>query len=136
MLKTDDVIKTEETTISFYDEMNNKTDAFYEVKITIKTRLYSTGNEYYDIGYSYRFHKEELTDPDDILHYRKVIHPFYKVEDKDGKLGDIIKKNRMTTVMIEFLLMSDEALTREDIGMTTPQRYRVGIMHSLADLWD
>lgn len=124
----------EERVAQFYDETANKTKAFYDVKITVKTRLYETGVEYYDITYHYKFHPEELTDPDDILHFRQVIHPFYQ-EDHQGKHGEIIKKNKMTTCMIEFLLKSDEALMKE-IGMSTPQRYRLDIIHSLAKLWD
>ena len=128
------VTLTEMATVMFYDEQTNKTDAFYEVQIIVKTLMYSTGAEYFDIGYAYKFHPEELTDPDDILHYRKVIHPFYK-ENPDGRQGEIIKKNRMTTAIIEFLLLPDDVLAKE-IGMTTPQRYRLNIIHSLARMWD
>jgi hypothetical protein len=128
------VTLTEMATVMFYDEQTNKTDAYYEVQIIVKTLMYSTGVEYYDIGYTYKFHLEELEDPDDILHYRKVIHPFYK-ENQDGRQGEIIKKNRMTTAIVEFLLMPDPLLAKE-IGMTTPQRYRLDIIHSLARMWD
>jgi len=130
----DNVIKTEEAVVQFYDEYTNKTRAFYEVRILVKTRQYDAGIEYYDIGYIYKFHTEELTEPDDIIHYRKVIHPFYK-EDPQSRQGEIVKKNKMTQAMVEFLLMPDEALA-EEIGMTTPQRYRMDIMHSLAKMWD
>jgi hypothetical protein len=130
----DNVILTEEAVVQFYDEYTNKTNAFYDVRILVKTRLYDAGIEYFDISYSYKFHAVELTEPDDILHFRKVIHPFYK-EDPQSKQGEIVKKNKMTQTMIEYLLMPDEALA-EEIGMTTPQRYRMDIMHSLAKLWD
>jgi hypothetical protein len=130
----DNVTQVLETVARFHDENSNKTKAFYDVKITVKTRLYETGAEYYDIGYNYNFHPEELKDPDDILYFRKVIHPFYQ-EDQQGKYGEIIRKNKMTTCMIEFLLKSDEAL-RKEAGTSTPQRYRSDIIHSLAKLWD
>jgi hypothetical protein len=123
-----------EATVMFYDENTNGTNAFFEVRILVKTLKYSTGVEYYDVGYKYKFHKEELVEPDDILHYMKVLHPFYK-EEADGKRGVILKKNRMVTGMIEFMLMPDERLAAE-IGMTTPQRYRLEIIHGLARMWD
>ena len=129
-----EVIMTEEATVFFYDENTNKTNAFFEVHIIVKTLRYSTGVEYYDVTYKYKFHKEELIEPDDILHYMKVLHPFFK-EESDGKRGVIIKKNRMIKEMVEFLLMSDERLATE-IGMTTPQRYRLDIIHGLARMWD
>ena len=122
------------TVCSFYDEYFNKTNAFYEVRIDVINRIHESGVEYYDIGYTYKFHKEELIDPDDILYYRKIIHPFHN-EDPESKRGDIVRKNKMTTTMIEFLLMSDEALASE-IGPTTAQRYRQDIMLSLAKFWD
>ena len=130
----DNVTQVEKTVAKFYDENRNKTKAFYEVNITVKTRLYDSGIEYYDIIYDYKFHPVELTDPEDIAHFRKVIHPFYQ-EDQQGKYGEIIRKNKMTTCMVEFLLKSDEALMK-DIGMSTPQRYRLDIIHCLAKLWD
>ncbi len=130
----DNVIQTKEVVVQFYDELLNKTSAFYAVHIQVKTRQYDSGIEYYDISYRYRFNPAELTEPDDILHFRKVLHPFYE-ENPESRSGEIVKKNRMTAVMVEFLLMPDEIMAKE-IGMTTPQRYRQDIMTSLAKFWD
>jgi len=128
------ITHVQEIVVQFRDENGLNTDAYYDVRITVKTRQYEKGMEYYDISYFYKFHPEELTDLDDIVHHRNVLHPFYQ-EDQQGKYGEIIKKNKMTTCMIEYLLKPDEAL-KNDIGLSTPQRYRSDIMHSLAKLWD
>jgi hypothetical protein len=130
----DNVTHVEEIVVQFYDETFNITKAYYDVKITVKTRLYDSGVEYYDITYNYKFHPMELKNEDDIFYFQKVIHPFYQ-EDQQGKYGEIIRKNKMTTCLVEYLLKSDEALM-EDIGLSTPQRYRSDIIHSIARLWD
>lgn len=130
----DNVTLREEASFQFYDELFDKTTAFYTVKIVVKTRLYDSGIEYYDIGYSYKFSPGDLSDPDDILHYRRVLHPFYQ-DNPDSRSGEIVRKNKMTGVMIEFLLTPDKELV-EHIGMTTPQRYKQDIMKSLAKFWD
>lgn len=129
------VTQVEEIVAQFYDETFNVTKAFYDVQITVKTRLYDSGAEYYDIAYKYKFHPMELETPDDISYFQKVIHPFFQ-EDQQGKYGEIIKKNKMTACMIEFLLKPDDELTKDIIGMSSPQRYRSDIIHSLAKLWD
>ena len=130
----DNVTLVQEITVHFYDEMFNKTTAFYSVHIKVKTRQYDSGIEYFDIGYKYKFNAEDLTEPDDILHFRKVLHPFYQ-ENPDSRSGEIVKKNRLTSMLVEYLLMPDETLVQE-IGMTTPQRYRQDIMTSLSKFWD
>lgn len=123
------------TVCLFRDEYFCKTNAFYEVRITVIYQKNESGTEYYDIGYTYKFNQEELTEPDDILFYRKIIHPFHNYEDKESKRGEIVRKNKMTTTMIEFLLMTDKDLASE-IGQTTTQRYRQDIMLSLSRFWD
>jgi hypothetical protein len=130
----DNVAEVEEIVVQFYDETFNITKAYYDVKITVKTRLYDSGVEYYDITYNYKFHPMDLKTQDDIFYFQKVIHPFYQ-EDQQGKYGEIIRKNKMTTCMVEYLLKSDEELMK-DIGLSTPQRYRSDIIHSIARLWD
>jgi hypothetical protein len=130
----DNVSLVQQGTFQFYDELYNKTCAYYSVHILVKTRQYDSGIEYFDIGYKYKFYSEDLKEPDDILHFRKVLHPFYQ-ENPESRSGEIVKKNRMTSTLVEYLLMPDDILASE-IGMTTPQRYRQDIMTSLSKFWD
>lgn len=128
------VTQVEETVVRFRDENSMKTKAFYDMTITVKTREYETGVKYFDISYTYKFYPEDLTTEDEIVYFRKVIHPFYQ-EDSQGKYGEIIKKNNLTTCMVEYLLKTDEALMKES-GLSTPQKYRTDIIHSLSKFWD
>ena len=67
----------------------------------------------------------------------RACHPFYgdKTYDKASYSGEIIKKNNMTTKMIDYLLMDERKLSKFT-GNTTAVDYKGNIMKQIALLWD
>lgn len=109
--------------VKFINEFDTYDKSSYcNTNIYVTELCYDNGNgkTYYDIRYEY-----ECNNP--------KVHPFYKQE--DNAAGVIIYKNKMTEMMLRFLLATDEEL-EQNSGLSTAQGYRINIMHSLANLWD
>jgi hypothetical protein len=124
------IVSTKQRIFKFVNEFNSNDKSFYNVDIKIEEKLYVDGKSYYDISYEYVFNGDKNS--------RNKIHPFYDSESKeiqDDVEGVIILKNKMTEVMVEYLLYSNEELENVS-GTTTAQAYRINIMLSLAKLWD
>ena len=104
----------------------------YTVTISVKDLLYSDGKKYMDI--SYKFDAAMDTEP-----AGKLIknHPFFESEMDDflEYEGEVIAKNPMTEMMIEYLLMDNAELAKFS-GHTTPQEYKHKIMLSIVHFWD
>ena len=64
-------------------------------------------------------------------------HPFFEtnMEDFLGYEGEVIAKNPMTDMMVNYLRMDDEELAKFS-GHTTPQDYKHKIMLSIVYFWD
>ena len=92
--------------------------------ITIKViqKKYENENQYYDISYSY-----------DVDSTNKA-HPFHNLCKVNSK-GTIVFKNELTDIMVKYLLLPDEELSKFS-GTTTPKSYRKIIIKCLDSLWD
>ena len=93
------------------------------VFIKIDTFDYGNNNYFYNISYTYTYSNRDSN----------YLNPFYKCV--DGKSGVIVKKNKLTDTLIEFLIMNDSDLKLLS-GHISPVDYKAGVMRSLALLWD
>ena len=104
----------------------------YKVTVSVKDLLYSDGKQYMDV--SYKFDAVMETDP-----VSKLIknHPLFDsdIESCLDYEGEVIAKNPMTAMMIEYLLMDNAELAKFS-GHTTPQEYKHKIMLSMVHFWD
>ena len=104
----------------------------YKVTVSVKDLFYSDGKKYMDIGYTFESVME--TEP-----VGKLIknHPLYDsvMEDFLTYDGEVIAKNPMTAMMVDYLLMDDAELAKFS-GHTTPQDYKHKIMLSIVHFWD
>jgi hypothetical protein len=107
-----------------------QSDEHYVVTVTVKELLYSDGKTYMDIHYDFDAKMKDTRQ-------HIVTHPFYDSEVSDFLTydGEIIARNPMTAMMVEYLLMEDAELAKFT-GNTTPQDYKHKIMLSLAYFWD
>ena len=122
------IVSTKQRIFKFVNEFDSNDKSYYNIGIKIEEKLYVTGKSYYDISYEYVFNGDKNS--------RNKIHPFYDGKEiHEDAEGVIIIKNKMTEIMIEYLLYSDEELENVS-GTTTAQAYRTNIMSGLAKLWD
>jgi hypothetical protein len=104
----------------------------YKITISVKDLFYSDGKKYMDIGYEF----EAVMETDAVGKLLKN-HPFFHC-DMDDFLeydGEIIAKNPMTAMMVDYLLMDNAELAKFS-GHTTPQDYKHKIMLSIVHFWD
>lgn len=115
-----------------YQSNRSSSDAHYEVTIVVKDLLYSDGKEYMDISYDFKTVGGKQS-----IGWLVMNHPFYgsQVEDFLSYEGEVIAKNPMTELMVEYLLMDDAELAKFT-GHTTPQDYKRQIMVSIPYFWD
>jgi hypothetical protein len=129
---------THSNTFKFIDEFSSLKSSYYLSTITVKELEYDDGNYYFDIDYVNKFVSTTIDTSDSLTEkLKEKIHPFYGSHIKDFMKyeGDIVKKNPLTSIMIEYLLMDYEQLALVS-GFTTPQRYKQNIMWSLNYFWD
>lgn len=109
-----------------------KADEHYVVTVTVKELLYSDGKQYMDVHYKF---DASMVEDDRGRHI--ATHPLYgsDVNDLLTYEGEIIAKNPMTEIMVDYLLMEDAELTKVT-GHTTAPDYKHKIMLSLSYLWD
>tara|TARA_Y100000591_G_C21609646_1_gene582194 strand:- start:228 stop:695 length:468 start_codon:yes stop_codon:yes gene_type:complete len=145
-----------EKTHTFYDIHDNQEDTFCIVKINVKKFHYSNNSNnsnhtydrqpifYYDITYSYSYidNSIDITKICDFNPYSKLTiqktNPFYYYRDKiadDSLEGVIALCNRVTTALVEQLLMNDSDLQKE-LSNKWVVEYRAHLMYILSTLWD
>jgi len=122
------IVSTRENTFKFINEFNQSDKSFYTINVKIEENLYTDGKSYYDISYKYKFEGDEKS--------KKTIHPFYNGKNlEDNTSGVIIYKNKLTEIMVEYLLLNNKELEKVS-GISTSQCYRTNIMLSLSKFWD
>ena len=122
------IVSTKQGVFKFVNEFDSNDKSYYNVDIKIEEKLYVDGKSYYDISYEIKFNGDKNS--------RNKIHPFYdgrEIQEEDEEV--IIIKNKMTEIMVEYLLYPSEELEKVS-GTTTAQAYRTNIMLGLAKLWD
>jgi len=109
-----------------------KADEHYVVTVTVKELNYSDGKTYIDVNYKF-----DAMMAKDERRRHIATHPLYGSDVNDFLTyeGEIIAKNPMTALMIEYLLMEDAELAKIT-GHTTAADYKHKIMLSLSYLWD
>lgn len=125
--------------VVFDNERFQANGSRYEVTIRVKTLCAeNTNKEYYDITYSYAFLPGDAS-PEEAIQNKRTMHPFHvpneRMDLSQSQFGDIIYKNSLTSVMIEYLMMDDETLAKHS-SSSSAQRYRQDIMLSLTYFWD
>lgn len=125
--------------VLFDNERYQKNGSHYDVTITVKVlRAENTNKEYYDITYAYKFVPGDAT-PEDAMKNKQIMHPFHvpneRVDISHSQYGDIVYKNSLTSVMIEYLMMDEDTLSKQ-ASNSSAQRYRQDIMLSLTYFWD
>ncbi len=106
-----------------YDE-----DNYCLVKIKIEDIEYIESKKiYYYISYDYKFGDKS----------NMMSHPFFGNKEmlENNYEGEIIVKNELSKILIEFLLM-DENNLKDKTGFTTTYNYRSSIMKMITHIWD
>jgi hypothetical protein len=121
------ILSRREASFKFINEFDSSDKSFYIIDIKVDELLYVSGKIFYDISYDCKFRGEQTS--------KNKIHPFYNGKDIEDDEGVILIKNKMTEIMVEYLLKTSEDLEKE-IGLSTVQGYKTCIMLGLAKLWD
>ena len=139
------VVEELETTHKFYDIHDTQEDKYCMVNINVK-KYYNQDIDmecvryYYDVSYDYMIivnGKVISHNPYSLLSIHKT-NPFYYYRDKvsdDSLEGVITVSNRVTTALVEQLMMDDEELQREVCNKWIVQ-YRAHLMYTLSTFWD
>ncbi len=152
MTSTVEIVSNITKIFRFYDLFDNQESIWCDVTINVKHLKYNTGQEFYDITYSYLYNHDnnvdninnvnndyninDLNSEDDNDIYRT--NPFYykrKIITFDMLDGVIVAKNSMTDEMVKYLLMDFDELDKH-IGNTWTVLYKANIMFALAFMWD
>ena len=150
MTSTVEYVSNITKTFRFYDLFDNQESIWCDVTINVKHLKYNSGQEFYDITYSYVYNHDNkydiqvvydiindlISDDDDNDIYRT--NPFYykrKLITFDMLDGVIVAKNSMTDEMVKYLLMDFDELDKH-IGNTWSVLYKANIMFALAFMWD
>jgi hypothetical protein len=130
------IVSIQSKTFKFTDEIRFSS-CYYNVNITVKELLYDTGILYYEINYKYEYVSSALYSDDINQKYKKIIHPFYgySIENYMTYSKEIVVKNSLTSLMIEYILMDYDQLQKVS-GATTAQKYKQTTMVALSFFWD
>lgn len=144
------VVEEQEKIHKFYDIHDNHENTYCRVKINIKKFYYNQDihtdrvRYYYDVSYNYQYveNNNVISNSVDYKPYIitniKTTNPFYyyrhNISD-DSLEGVITICNRVTTAIIEQLLMSDDDLERELCNAWIVQ-YRTHLMYTLSTFWN
>ena len=94
--------------------VSSRTKTFESYTVTVNELAYITGKSYYDIRY--------MVETD--------VNPEFA-----GSLkGGLVLKNKMTEIMVDYVLSDPEELVK--VSDTTAQHYRYLTMINLSKLWD
>ena len=100
-----------------------------DTTITVQEKTYDNGKQYFDIDYSYTYCSEVKNNES----LEEDCNPLLLM--KGNTDGEIIVKNSFTTELIRYLMMDYDEL-REFTGNSTPQDYKMRLMHAIQDFWD
>ena len=105
----------------FINEFDSSDNSYCNIIITVRERVYDDGNTYYEINYEYEYNCLESS--------KMTICPEANFN------GVTILKNKMTEIMVEYLLTDPKELSKVS-GASTQQCYRTNIILSLDRMWD
>lgn len=114
------VIWEKSTSFRFSKPLDEST--YTDINITVQKKQYDTQKLFFDISYQYTYSPNNYTFSG---------NPFVDQEYQ----GDIILANPMTSIMVEYLLMTLED-TKKICGDECPLRYKSNIMLALTNFWD
>lgn len=110
--------------VTFNFKMNNQLKSYIDVDV-VKER-YDAYKTVYKITY------ESTYKP---LNRINKSHPFYNTKYLHHLGGDILHCNELTTILVKYILMDDNTLTKYS-GHIIPNNYRKRLMICIANLWD
>jgi len=144
------VVNTEEKSLKFYDIYDNNNNNFCIVNVNVKYLYYNQDihadpiRYYYDITYDYEYYEnnrkidnKSLSNLNNKTNIPST-NPFYHYMEtmRDCNLdGVITMSNRVTSALVEQLMMDDEELQREVCNRWIVQ-YRAHLMYTLSTFWD
>ena len=105
----------------FINEFDTSDNSYCNIIITVNEYLYDDGYTYYEINYDYEYNGLNSS--------KTTICPEITFN------GVIILKNKMTEIMVEYLLTDPKELSKVS-GASTQQCYRTNIILSLDRLLD
>lgn len=111
----------------FVNEHNKNDESYYMVTVTVNELLYITGKSYYDITYDCTLYNFNPMEPD--------VNPEFAGSLADVLEGVLVLKNKMTEIMVDYVLSDTEELVKVS-GTSTAQHYRYLTMINLSKLWD
>jgi len=135
------ILSTQTAKFKFYDEFNPDNKSYYSVLINVNLLKYEDSKEFYDISYTYTLKHPKL-ETNNLSQDKQTktscmkFHPFYENDEiSDSAEGVIVHNNELSTMLIKYLLMPDDELSKFT-NLTMAQNYRTNIMLSLAKFWD
>lgn len=115
------LVSSQTKTFKFINQDNLSDESYCMITVNVEEKMHVSGQSYYDITYDYEYVGLESS--------KQFIHPF--MEDN----GVIVYKNKLSEIMIEYLLSDSEELQKVS-GKSTAQHYRTFIMLNLKVLCD
>mgnify|MGYP000427255470 CR=1 FL=1 len=100
----------------------------------IETYIKETNIGYFEAEYEFLNYIDGIQDNNII----PQSHPFYDIPKKHFKnycQGFLVVRNDLTCQLLKYLFMDDEKLEKE-CGVSKTHYYKIGILKSLANLWD
>jgi len=105
----------------FINEFDSSDNSYCNIIITVIEHVYNDGDTYYEINYEYEYNGLNSS--------KTTICPEVTIT------GVTILKNKMTEIMVEYLLADSKELSKMS-GASTHQYYRTNIISSLNKMWD
>ena len=105
-------------------------DSILSINIDVQIKYWVFDNKIYDSYYIINYNSN-------MNERNKSLHPLFDSRDidKSSYKGEVIKRNTLTTAMIDYLLLDEDTLSNYT-GNTTPLDYKKNIMKSLTLFWD
>lgn len=122
------LIKTDQNTFKFYDDVQPNYDDFCNVNIIVNT-LFNEDKYYYQIILNYDCSKN-IENPNVIS-----IRFYDQFNENNVYRGDIIVANEFSEKLVKYLLMDFIELAKV-CGHGTPQNYKLGLIETIKNFWD
>ena len=104
------------------NNIGNKINCQQIITIIVKNNLTHSN---YDISYKWKYETDDN-------------HPFYndiQFFNTGHNDGEIIAKNSLSDILVEYLLMDNDTLSQKS-GFSTPEFYRMSIIQGIKHFWD
>lgn len=123
------VVEVKEASFKFVNEFDTIPGEYCQFIVKVEKKKYENGQLYYYVHYTYHYSVESKT--------CKEANPLIQINDEGNEMydSDIIVVNRLTDLLINYLLMPFDQL-KKYTGNSTPQTYKSKIIASIKLFWD